>query len=537
MSTALYRKYRPDNFESIIGQSQVIDVLKRQIKENKVSHAYIFNGTRGTGKTSTAKVFARAVNCLNYDEEKGPCNECENCKNDYVDTVEIDAASNNSVDNIRQLRDSIIYQPTFGRYKIYIIDEVHMLSQGAFNALLKTLEEPPLHIIFILATTEIEKIPSTILSRCQKFEFKKVDVNDIKSRLIHILKNEGIDFDNEAVDYIANVSGGGLRDAISMIDQVSSYGSVNMKNIDFVTGQASVEKVDEFIERIFQKNSFSAISIVNDIIQSSIDIKKFPIQIISRLLEVLYFQNEVQKEDIINIEKIKDLSKNIKSQFITDFIVDISDIENEMKYSSTPDILFQAFVIRQCKEKITKDDSQIEFLLRKIEDLENKINEVQSAEKIYLSNEENDKTAYKEDKVKPSKKNETVKLKDDISEEEKMQIEHLKSMLNEIHTFFREKKNAHLSALLHEGNIRRCVGDDIYISYSKSHNFHKSKIQQGQNIIEISKVFSKILDKKVNVHIVFDDEIINVKNDEDENIIKAVQSLFGEDVKIEVIDD
>ena len=187
MSTALYRKYRPDNFENIIGQSQVTDVLKNQIKEDKISHAYVFSGTRGTGKTSTAKVFAKSLNCQNYSPESGPCNNCEICLNDYVDTIEIDAASNNSVDNIRALKDNIIYRPSFGRYKVYIIDEVHMLSIGAFNALLKTLEEPPEHVIFILATTEINKIPATILSRCQKFEFKKVSIEDIKSRLKFIL--------------------------------------------------------------------------------------------------------------------------------------------------------------------------------------------------------------------------------------------------------------------------------------------------------------------------------------------------------------
>ena len=223
MSTALYRKYRPDNFENIIGQSQVTDVLKNQIKEDKISHAYVFSGTRGTGKTSTAKVFAKSLNCQNYSQENGPCNHCESCLNDYVDTIEIDAASNNSVDNIRALKDNIIYRPSFGRYKVYIIDEVHMLSIGAFNALLKTLEEPPEHVIFILATTEINKIPATILSRCQKFEFKKVSIEDIKSRLKFIVENENIPYDVDAIDYIATMSDGGLRDAISTLDQVIAW--------------------------------------------------------------------------------------------------------------------------------------------------------------------------------------------------------------------------------------------------------------------------------------------------------------------------
>ena len=273
MSTALYRKYRPDNFDNIIGQNQVIDVLRNQIKENKISHAYIFSGVRGTGKTSTAKVFAKAVNCMNYTDEKGICNECNSCINNQMDTVEIDAASNNSVDNIRALKDTIMYQPNFGKYKVYIIDEVHMLSTGAFNALLKTLEEPPSHVIFILATTELNKIPATILSRCQKFEFKKVSKEDIKLRLRYILESENIEYNDEAIDHIADMSDGGLRDAISMLDQVASYGKINLQNIDFVTGMSSIEQIDKYILSLLEKNTLNALTTISYMKSNSVDIK------------------------------------------------------------------------------------------------------------------------------------------------------------------------------------------------------------------------------------------------------------------------
>lgn len=232
--TALYRKYRPTNFSSIVGQDVIVDILKNSIINNKVSHAYLFTGPRGTGKTSTAKILAHAVNCLNFTNDI--CGECSICKsldlNDN-DIVEIDAASNNGVDEIRSLRDNVNLMPAFCKYKIYIIDEVHMLSTGAFNALLKTLEEPPSHVIFILATTEPNKIPLTILSRCQRFDFNKINMNDLVSRLKYIVNEEGRVVSDNILEQIAKISDGGLRDAINLLDQVLSLPDENI-NIDEV---------------------------------------------------------------------------------------------------------------------------------------------------------------------------------------------------------------------------------------------------------------------------------------------------------------
>ena len=226
MHKALYRAYRPQNFEDVVGQQHIIRTLKNQIESNNVGHAYLFTGTRGTGKTSTAKIFARAVNCVQSKDQE-PCNECEVCRdilNDNVmDVVEIDAASNNSVDDIRELRESVKYSPTKAKYKVYIIDEVHMLSQGAFNALLKTLEEPPSYVIFILATTEPHKIPATILSRCQRFDFKRVTVKDMTDRMKKICNEENIEVEEKALNLIARNSQGALRDALSILDQCISF--------------------------------------------------------------------------------------------------------------------------------------------------------------------------------------------------------------------------------------------------------------------------------------------------------------------------
>jgi len=538
MSTALYRKYRPDNFENIIGQSQVTDVLKNQIKEDKISHAYVFSGTRGTGKTSTAKVFAKSLNCQNYSQENGPCNHCESCLNDYVDTIEIDAASNNSVDNIRALKDNIIYRPSFGRYKVYIIDEVHMLSIGAFNALLKTLEEPPEHVIFILATTEINKIPATILSRCQKFEFKKVSIEDIKSRLKFIVENEDIPYDVDAIDYIATMSDGGLRDAISTLDQVASLGRISMENLDFVTGMTSIAKIDEYLKSVFTKNTFESLKTVNEMTSDNVDIKKLPSQIISRLLDIIYLQNNV-KTDVKMLDSLEELLRLSKDEDISGLIVEISELESDMKYASFPDILFQSFTVKKCQSITSNQDisalvKEISALKQRIENLEKGISSNASEIKTADSNQDENK----EEKVQGSNNKKSIeKISDEISENEKQDIDFVKSILGDVHNVLRSKSHMPVSAFLIEGNIRRYVEDTIYISYDSSHSFHKTKIEEEGNKNLLKEAFAQILSKDVEICIVFDDDIIkrNVE-EEDANIKKQVQDLLG-DVNVEIIND
>ena len=265
MHKALYRAYRPQNFEDVVGQQHIIRTLKNQIENNNVGHAYLFAGTRGTGKTSTAKIFARAVNCVQSKDQE-PCNECEVCKdiiNDNImDVVEIDAASNNSVDDIRELRESVKYSPTKAKYKVYIIDEVHMLSQGAFNALLKTLEEPPSYIIFILATTEPHKIPATILSRCQRFDFKRVTVNDMSERMKKICNEENIEVEDKALNLIARNAQGALRDALSILDQCISFGGnkIEYKDVVELLGTVNIEQLFEMSQFIINQDTKSSSS-------------------------------------------------------------------------------------------------------------------------------------------------------------------------------------------------------------------------------------------------------------------------------------
>jgi len=306
----LYRKYRPVNFEEIVGQDYIINILKKAIVNNKISHAYLFSGPRGTGKTSTAKVFAKAVNCTNNSSGE-PCNKCSSCIefDRNPDIIEIDAASNNGVDEIRELRNNIKLVPALSKYKIYIIDEVHMLSIGAFNALLKTLEEPPAHVIFILATTDVQKIPITVISRCQRFDFHQLSTEIISNYLAKICDNENIKFDHEALDEIAYLSDGAMRDALGILDQIISSidGKLSVEEVEKVIKTVSNQKLEELYQALESNNAEIISSIVNEVEKNGYDFTYF----VNKLVKFLRIKAlSVKKEtnfSKINFTKIKDL--------------------------------------------------------------------------------------------------------------------------------------------------------------------------------------------------------------------------------------
>ena len=295
MSQALYRKYRPQGWAEVIGQEHVVQTLKNAIAADRVGHAYLFAGPRGTGKTTLARLLAKAVNCLAEDRAARPCNECEFCKavneNRFMDLIEIDAASNTSVDDVRDLRDKINFSPSQGKYKIYIIDEVHMLSTAAFNALLKTLEEPPPHAIFVLATTEIHKIPATVLSRCQRHEFRRVPVDEIVGQLKNIVKAENIQTDDEALAVIARQAGGGMRDAISLLDQLSSTGAkITLQLTQTVLGTATSQTVLDLIESIQDQSPASGLETIHRALDSGADPRSLARQIVEYLRGLMLIQ-------------------------------------------------------------------------------------------------------------------------------------------------------------------------------------------------------------------------------------------------------
>ena len=325
MYQALYRKYRPKKFENVVSQTTIIQTLENSIKTSHIGHAYLFSGPRGTGKTTAAKIFARAVNCLNYKD--GLCNECKNCiysgQKECMDIIEIDAASNNGVDEIRELRNKVKILPSELKYKVYIIDEVHMLSIGAFNALLKTLEEPPEHVIFILATTDPQKIPNTIISRCQTFQFKKISPNDIKQALEKIALNEKIEIEDEVLTSIASASDGGLRDAIGLLDKLSSYKLGKITYNDFLTmnGQIIENELLEFENSILAYKTDVMLEKIENYYNNGKDLVQILKQLIYHLKDILinyYMKNENLKyseKEIVELvsllnEKISDIKKS-----------------------------------------------------------------------------------------------------------------------------------------------------------------------------------------------------------------------------------
>ena len=358
--TALYRKFRPQTFEEMVGQEHITRTLRNQIMANRVGHAYLFNGGRGTGKTTSAKVLARAINCLNPKDGE-PCNECEICKaalnGSLTDIVEMDAASNNSVEDIRSIREEVNFLPTKAKYRVYIIDEVHMLSQGAFNALLKTLEEPPEHVKFILATTEPQKLPATILSRCQRFDFKRISNEDIIKRLEIVCKESNIEITKQALNIIASLSEGAMRDALSILERCVQDGENNIDEdkIKELVGIPKITYIHSISEAIIEYNIDEAMDAITKVLDEGKDLNNLLWEIIKYIKDILMVKTG-QKLSIYNetdFENLKKLSENVSKERAIRLISELSKLENDMKSSTQRLIIFQAGIIRLCDKEIS----------------------------------------------------------------------------------------------------------------------------------------------------------------------------------------
>ena len=358
--TALYRKFRPQTFEEMVGQEHITRTLRNQIMANRVGHAYLFNGGRGTGKTTSAKVLARAINCLNPKDGE-PCNECEICKaalnGSLTDIVEMDAASNNSVEDIRSIREEVNFLPTKAKYRVYIIDEVHMLSQGAFNALLKTLEEPPEHVKFILATTEPQKLPATILSRCQRFDFKRISNEDIIKRLEIVCKESNMEITKQALNIIASLSEGAMRDALSILERCVQDGENNIDEdkIKELVGIPKITYIHSISEAIIEYNIDEAMDAITKVLDEGKDLNNLLWEIIKYIKDILMVKTG-QKLTIYNetdFENLKKLSENVSKERSIRLISELSKLENDMKSSTQRLIIFQAGIIRLCDKEIS----------------------------------------------------------------------------------------------------------------------------------------------------------------------------------------
>ena len=359
--TALYRKFRPLTFSEIVGQEHITRTLKNQIIANRVGHAYLFNGGRGTGKTSAAKILSRAINCLNPKEGE-PCNECEICKGaingSLTDIVEMDAASNNSVEDIRSIREEVNFLPTKAKYRVYIIDEVHMLSTGAFNALLKTLEEPPEHVKFILATTEPQKLPATILSRCQRFDFKRISNDNIIKRLKIVCKESNIEITDEALNTIAVLSEGAMRDALSILERCIQDGEnkIDEDKIKDLVGIPKITYINNIVESIFKYDINQALESTEVVLEEGKDITNLLFEMIKYVKDILVYKasNKLELYSQEELEKIKQISEAVSKERLINLVYQLSELENDIKWSTQKTILFQAGIIRLCNENADK---------------------------------------------------------------------------------------------------------------------------------------------------------------------------------------
>lgn len=371
--TALYRKFRPITFSEIVGQEHITRTLRNQIVAGRVGHAYLFNGGRGTGKTSAAKILARAINCLNPQDGE-PCNECEICKGaingSLTDIVEMDAASNNSVEDIRSIREEVNFLPTKAKYRVYIIDEVHMLSTGAFNALLKTLEEPPEHVKFILATTEPQKLPATILSRCQRFDFKRISNENIIKRLNIVCEQSGIEITKEAMNIIAVLAEGAMRDALSILERCIQDGEnkIDEDKIKDLVGIPKITYIHNIIDSLFKYDVDNTLKNVDIVLNEGKDINNLLWEMIKYTKDLLVYKASQKldlysEEEIANIEEI---SKNVSKQDLINMVYELSELENDIKWSTQKTIIFQAGMIKLCNKEKTENKG-LEERVEKIE--------------------------------------------------------------------------------------------------------------------------------------------------------------------------
>ena len=379
--TALYRKFRPDSFASVKGQDHIVKTLKNQIMADRIGHAYLFCGTRGTGKTSVAKILAKAVNC-EHPVDGNPCGECETCKaiaaGTSMNVIEIDAASNNGVDNIREIREEVAYSPTTGKYKVYIIDEVHMLSIGAFNALLKTLEEPPSYVIFILATTEAHKIPITILSRCQRYDFKRISINTISSRLMELMEKENVEVEERAIRYIAKKADGSMRDALSLLDQCIAFylgQKLTYDHVLDVLGAVDTEVFSRFLREILKNDVAQVMKHLEELVMQGRELGQFVSDFTWYLRNLLLLKSSEELEEVLDVSSdnlmlLKEEAGMVREDTLIRFIRVFSELSGQMKFSGSKRVLLEVALIKLCRPQMETDEVS---LLERIRMLEKKL--------------------------------------------------------------------------------------------------------------------------------------------------------------------
>lgn len=545
----LYRKYRPKTFELVYGQDVIVKTLKNVIKNDKLSHAYLFTGPRGTGKTSSAKLFAKAINCLN-NKDGDACNECENCKsfnnNSNPDIIEIDAASNNGVDEIREIKNKVSLVPSMSKYKVYIIDEVHMLSIGAFNALLKTLEEPPEYIIFILATTEPQKIPATIISRCQRFDFKSISHDKMKQCLENIISKENITIDDCAIEEIINNSKGGMRDAIGLLDQASAFcnNNITANDIEELSGNISIKQIRTFLSNIMQKEYNVIFDTISDYSSNGKDFSLICEKIINYIREGILYKKR------INTDKIPAEDKNIFDKLsdadLYDLIDYLSDTLVKVKNSYQKELTFEVQMI-QMIDKIFNKESNVsrETSIKKTK-IDNKTseNKIEKKENANVPRETL-KPENKIDSVIEELKN--VRINNILKNATKQNITFIKDLWSNINEYLINEKYKMVAGMLVNATPVAASKKGVIITlplessisriekeYDNSKELLKEIYDQNYKIVYISeqywkKVRPEFVEKAKNgeLQIINESEILEkLKRINDKNLVEEFNELI-----------
>ncbi|MBS5927606.1 MAG: DNA polymerase III subunit gamma/tau [Clostridium sp.] len=542
--TALYREWRPKNFEDVVGQEHITTTLKNQIQNDRIAHAYLFCGTRGTGKTSTAKVMAKALNCLN-PVNGDPCNECEMCKKINeglaIDVTELDAASNNGVDKIRDIIDDAKYPPQEARFKVYIMDEVHMLSMGAVNAFLKTLEEPPANVIFILATTDPQKLPITILSRCQRFDFKRISKSDISDRLRKIVGAQGVLADEKSLELISRVSDGAMRDALSILDQAIAMGdgSVNYDNVVGMLGLVTNEYLFNITSAIIERNIQRAMNIIEEVVYAGKDINLFIKDLTGHFRNLLMAKVTNNPEEVLdmsmeNINLIKEQGSRIRVEEIMRDIRILQEAEGNAKISKQARLYLELATIKMCKIEY---DTSSEVILARINRLEeaiksgkiqvaqvqqgsNQISEVSNVQKIVATqNVINKEQAVTETPVIEVNTNATTSIGD------------IQRSWHDILEALKARRAMVIYASLMTGRPVACNNGVVVIKYEEEYAFNKIRLEKPDNIKVINEVVSEVMRERLKVRFT-----VETKEEAERNPEEVLLQALGESA-LEIIDE
>jgi len=538
--TALYREWRPRTFKEVVGQKHITVTLKNQVIEKRIAHAYLFCGTRGTGKTSTAKILSKAVNCLNPKDGE-PCNECEICNKinsgTLMDVIEMDAASKRKLEDIKEVIENVKYPPQEGKNKVYIMDEVHMLTQEAVNAFLKTLEEPPSNVIFILATTDPQKLPITILSRCQRFDFRRIRNEEIFERLRSIVSEQGIYADDKSLNLIARMSDGAMRDALSILDQVISTGDgkVEYDQVLDMLGLVTNENLLRITNSIIEKDVEKSMRIIENIVLSGKDINNFIKDMITHLRNILMIKvsknpNEILDMSSENIDLVKEQAEKIRIEEIMRNIKILQEAEQQSKWVKQSRIYLELAVLKMCKIEY---DTSKEVILSRL----NKIEELIKSGNIKLAmKEEKKKTESKEFDIKKIKENiKDEKIEENLLEEynkdSKLTVETVKKMWHDILEAFKARRLMVLYAALVTANITDCKEGIITLNYNKQYSFNKKRLEKPENNKIVQEIFSEVLKEKVRIIYTVEEKA------KEENLSEEIlKNTFGENI-LEIIDE